>query len=95
MKIMSIIEEGIGLWSRLLLLAVLLIVPSYLVISLWVGGEVMTATGNEAAGSIINVVGDVISKATTFIGNLLIAIIVKPITIILWILFVIYMKYRG
>lgn len=92
---MSIIEEGISLWCRILIFAAILLVPSYLVISLWIGGGVMTATGNEAAGGIINVLGDVISKVTTIIGNLLIAIVINPITIILCILFLIYMKYRG
>lgn len=90
---MSVIEEGINLWFKILIFAVILIVPSYLVISLWVGGEVIKTTGNEATGGLIKIIGDIISNATTICGNLLLTIFINPITIILCILFVVYMKY--
>jgi len=90
---MSVIEEGINLWLKILIVAVILIVPSYLVISLWIGGAVIKATGNEATGCFITIISDIISNATTVCGNLLLAIFTKPITIILCIIFVVYMKY--
>ena len=90
---MGVIEEGINLWLKILIIAAVLFVPGYLVISLWIGGEVIKATGNEATGCFITIIGDIISNATTVCGNLLLAIFTKPITIILCIIFVVYMKY--
>jgi hypothetical protein len=90
---MSVIEEGIKLWLKFVITAVMLIVPSYLVISLLVGGEAFKATGYEATGHLITIIGNIISNVTTAFGNFLLFIFTNPITIILCILFVIYMKY--
>lgn len=90
---MDFIEEGIDLWLKIVIFAVLLIVPSALYFYLIIGGEVASQTGNGGVGGAMEVTGKVIGQATTIIGNILLAIFLNPITILLCIGFVFYMKY--